>query len=128
MKEPYVTKSGKTLIIPKEYLIHIFTQIEKKPNKALGICGNLLNICESYADISSYQIACHLRKYIQNTLQKWPHYSGDIRFPIPSGNKQLTPERYFYQCDTLWKGKQLKYRKSLLQYLRETAKTIRVKL
>lgn len=56
--------------------------------------------------------------------QKWPRFSGDIRFPVPSPQKGGCPEVAYFGAKSLW-NKRTKYgrlRWELLDFLIEATK------
>lgn len=135
MKLPYASKSGKTLVIPKEFVIYIFTEIQKKQiRKDSGICGNATE--EVYKTLrNATNIAhtsktdCALEAYIEKIAKTWSFYSGNADYPIPSENSHTSAEDYFHNYhNPKWEGNQGKLRQDLLKHLIANAKPLRKKL
>ena len=135
MKLPYISKSGKTLIIPKEFVIYIFTEIQKKRiRKDLGICGNVTlgvyKILRNATDEVHTSKTDHaLKAYIEKIAKTWSFYSGNVNFPIPSENSYTSAKYYFYNDNNpKWEGNQRKLRQDLLKHLIANARPLYKKL
>ncbi len=135
MKLPYISKSGKTLIVPKEFVIYIFTEIQKKRiRKDLGICSNVhwklgsMHAIE-LSELNLFGVERLLKVFIQETVKHWSFYSGDDNYPIPSENPRKSAKNYFYFSKRpKWRGHQGELRQDLLRHLIANAKPLRKKL
>ena len=56
-------------------------------------------------------------RILQPLFYTWVYYSGNIRFPVPSTNKKYTCFQYFQKAKNLWRGKQGKFRWSLIDHM-----------
>ena len=89
----------------KDETIHIkdlkhFIENKKVANTRWGLCNNL----ELYFDF-------------EPRYTEWRYFSGDRVYPIPSDNKKLTPEEFYWKRENLYSGEQLKYRLDLAEFL-----------
>ena len=76
-----------------------------------GICANTRYI----VDDGSY-VAYNVIEYLS---PKWPKYSGDIAYPVPSPNGKETPMYAYNYSDNLWTGEYGQLRYELLDFLIE---------
>ena len=87
-----------------------------------GIEGNITYLLRN--KIARTYIAQATQWYI-NTAKTWPKFSGDYRWPVPSPNKNFSPESYalrpYAHGDGLhWEGKYGESQMELLNFLIET--------
>lgn len=89
-----------------------------------GIC----RILQGYVRVKYRYI---LQEWLRESFKSWEHFSGSVIYPIPITTSLIvirlsemvvtvtTLEQYQYskRRGLLWKGKQLKYRLSLVQHL-----------
>lgn len=58
-------------------------------------------ICWQFEPLELYSTA-ELRQFL-NSFKTWPHYSGDIDFPVPSPDKSIDAiDAYFDNLGDLW--------------------------
>ena len=135
MKLPYTSKSGKTLIIPKEFVIYIFTEVQKKRIcKDLGICGNVTS--EVFKTLRNAMDMAHICKTdyaleacMEKITKTWSFYSGNVKYPIPSENSYTSAKDYFHNDNNpKWEGNQGKLRQDLLKHLIANARPLHKKL
>lgn len=84
--------------------------IAKNINQEFGVCG-VLEDRLSLARFNTYT-------WVEDHVASWEHFSGDMGYPIPPDTTGVTPKQYYdNNRDTLWKGKQLALRLSLIRHL-----------
>lgn len=55
-------------------------------------------ICSQFDLYSAYE-----RRQFRDSFKTWPHYSGDISFPVPSPDVQIEAiDAYFDNLGVLW--------------------------
>jgi hypothetical protein len=134
MKLPYTSKSGKTLVIPKEFVIHIFTEIQKEQIHDLGICGNVFfKVYKTLRNTMDTAYICKtdyaLEAYMEKIAKTWSFYSGNANYPIPSENSYTSAKDYFHSHNNpKWEGNQRKLRQDLLKHLIANARPLYKKL
>lgn len=63
-------------------------------NRSAGICSQF----DMFGLYSSEE-----RRQFRDSFKTWPHYSGDISFPVPSPDKSIEAiDAYFDNQDDLW--------------------------
>lgn len=63
-------------------------------NRDAGICSQF-DLCGSYRSEE--------RRQFRDSFKTWPHYSGDISFPVPSSDKSIEAiDAYFDKGNDLW--------------------------
>ena len=72
-----------------------------------GLCDNLATIGKKF-----YQ------QQIKDIVVNWKHFSGDLTYPI--GGKDVY--NHHKALETLWVGDQLKLRKDLIKFIKESFK------
>jgi len=50
-------------------------------------------------------------------FESWESFSGSWYYPIPYKDDSISPSQYFRDNENLWKGRQLKMRKSLIKHM-----------
>lgn len=91
-------------------------------NQGYGICGNITRVIDTPVDCDTVEQVLHI---IKTTFPSWEFYSGDVTFPIPSPNYNLSAKRYYLyleQFGGFWEGRQLEYRLDLLRHIIKTLK------
>lgn len=57
-----------------------------------------------------------LLELLEESLETWPHYSGDIAYPIPSLHEDFTPRDVYWSDIPKWEGEYLRLRMDLARH------------
>lgn len=87
-------------------------ELEKWPLRGAGICTMANYMLLDSNDLSLLELLSPL-------FYKWPFFSGDARFPVPSWTPELSAERAYYRSLDKWSGEYGAMRLSLLFFLIE---------
>lgn len=67
-----------------------------------GICGMLDQHIWQTGTKFNFAQAKEVDKNLQALFEKWPEYSGDMHYPVPSTNKKHDMRNAFYACGNMW--------------------------
>ena len=82
------------------------------------IDATIFGICFNTSQIVGDD-GCVAYDVIEYLSPKWPKYSGDIAYPVPSPNGKETPMYAYNYSDNLWTGEYGQLRYELLDFLIE---------
>ena len=74
----------------------------------VGICYNLKRVYGATTD--------EMGQFV-NLSTRWPNYSGNKDYPVPSPCITETDADYYLLSDNLWEGRQLEQRLSLINFV-----------
>lgn len=103
-----------------EKMMLLAALLEIEGNRAIKRkCGGICNCV-------SYLLGKHhtLRPMMQRLFMKWPHFSGQLGFPIPSCKKGVGPGGMYYSTNRMWDRRTGygKLRRDLLEFMIKTLK------
>ena len=109
-------------VLLKEELLAILKSIKSEVSATdTGICGNVTVLGRkrnlSFADRT------RMARYAMPLCETWGNYSGDVFYPVPSGDPKIISAVQFEMCaddenpSKYWEGKQGELRNSLLTHM-----------
>lgn len=92
----------------KELIEHLEGLASRKievNNKKAGLCNEL-------------QVEFHLSPmFIQYYVEDWPHFSGDVTYPVPPSSGNMKPWETYHYTKNKWAYNQGKLRRNLCQHI-----------
>lgn len=76
-----------------------------------GICWNTHQVFEQEDTCLRFD-----EEKLKQVFVKWPKFSGDIEYPVPSSTDGCTPREQYDFTDNVWEGDYGDLRKELLQF------------
>jgi hypothetical protein len=82
-----------------------------------GICHNLSTMTDGIKEKSYvYDEWYYSEELLHELFETWPKFSGDIEYPIPYLDGEMTPRQAYKNIENLWKGPYGDLRKELLDH------------